>query len=116
MKLAFVYLPTDDLNSVLSFYRERLGLSEAWREGDHTAALALPDTDVALMIGEPSADDDREVGPLFIVDDVQAFYAQQRGALDFRIEPREIPPGFYAAFVDPAGNLIRVMDTTKENM
>jgi catechol 2,3-dioxygenase-like lactoylglutathione lyase family enzyme len=111
MKLAFVFLPVSDLARAIAFYRDTLGLDEAWREGDHTVAFSLPSTDVALMLGnEP----DSAAGPLFLVDSVTDFYEQNRSALNFRFEPRDIPPGLYTIFDDPAGNVIRVMDVSKE--
>jgi catechol 2,3-dioxygenase-like lactoylglutathione lyase family enzyme len=111
MKLTFVYLPASDLRPAIAFYRDTLGLDEAWREGDHTVAFALPGTDIALMIGnEPEP-----AGPLFLVDSVRAFYDENRSALRFRFEPRDIPPGWYTIFDDPAGNPIRVMDVSKES-
>ena len=112
MQLAFVYLPVSDLKAAVGFYRDTLGLKEAWREGDHTAAFAVDGTDVQLMVGVPADQSDSDVGPLFIVDDVNDFVAQH--ALRLRFQPREVPPGMLAAFEDPAGNLIRVMDLTKE--
>jgi catechol 2,3-dioxygenase-like lactoylglutathione lyase family enzyme len=111
MKLAFAFLPTRDLHQAIAFYRDTLGLDEAWREGDHTVAFSLPGTDVALMLGsefEPA-------GPLFLVDSVRDFYEHNVSALRFRFEPRDIPPGLYTIFDDPAGNAIRVMDVSKEN-
>lgn len=114
MNLAFVYLPVDDLKAAVAFYRDQLGLKEAWREGDHTAAFALDGTDVQLMVGLPADASDNDVGPLFIVDDVNDFVRRYGDSLRLRIEPREVPPGVLAAFEDPAGNLIRVMDLSKE--
>ena len=32
MKPTFIYLPTDDLDGTVRFYRDDLGLDEAWRE------------------------------------------------------------------------------------
>ena len=114
MELAFVYLPVENLKEAVTFYRDTLGLTEAWREGDHTAAFAVAGTDVQLMVGVPADADDSAVGPLFIVDDVDDFVAQHRDSLRLRFEPRDIPPGMLAGFEDPAGNLIRVMDVSKE--
>jgi catechol 2,3-dioxygenase-like lactoylglutathione lyase family enzyme len=114
MNLAFVYLPVQDLSEAIAFYRDTLGLKEAWREGEHTAAFTVNGSDVQLMVGVPGDDDERAVGPLFIVDDVNDFVTRQHDSLRLRFDPREIPPGLLAGFEDPAGNLLRVMDVSKE--
>jgi predicted enzyme related to lactoylglutathione lyase len=114
MKLAFVYLPVEELSEAVAFYRDTLELREAWREGDHTAAFAVDSSDVQLMVGVPAKNDESAVGPLFIIDDVNDFVARERDSLRLRFEPREIPPGRLAGFDDPAGNLLRVMDVSKE--
>ena len=50
MKLVFLYHPVKNLKESLTFYRETLGFEEAWREGEHTVALTLPNSDVRLLI------------------------------------------------------------------
>ena len=114
MKLTFVYLPVRDLKEAVAFYRDAVGLAEAWREGEIAAAFALDGTDVQLVVGIPDDEADNAVGPLFVVDDVNEFVESHRDSLNFRFGPRDVPPGLLAAFEDPAGNLIRVMDLSKE--
>ncbi|CAN5843895.1 hypothetical protein BH23ACT5_BH23ACT5_19150 [soil metagenome] len=46
MKLEFLLAPTLDLKASLALYRDALGFSEVWREGDATVVLSLPGTDV----------------------------------------------------------------------
>ena len=50
MKLAFVYVPVQDMSRALAFYRDTLGLEELWREGDGTVALRAPDDEAGLML------------------------------------------------------------------
>lgn len=50
MKLEFLFTPTSDLKASLALYRDSLGFTEVWREGDATVALALPGTEVQLML------------------------------------------------------------------
>src|SRR5690606_3725130 len=114
MKLAFVYMPVKDVQAALALYRDHLGLAEAWREGELTVALQLPGTDVQLMVDQEVQDDPPGAGPFFVVDSVDDFYAANRASLDFVVAPKDIPPGRYAAFLDPSGNVVRVMDTTKD--
>jgi catechol 2,3-dioxygenase-like lactoylglutathione lyase family enzyme len=112
MKLEFLFAPTSDLKASLALYRDGLGFTEMWREGDATVALALPGTDVALMLD--AHDPDAPVGPLFIVDSVKAFHATRPEALAVVAEPSEIPGGFLATYQDPGGATIYVMDQLTE--
>jgi catechol 2,3-dioxygenase-like lactoylglutathione lyase family enzyme len=112
MKLEFLYAPTSDLKASLALYRDGLGCTEIWREGDSTVALALPGTDVQLMLD--ANDPDAPVGPLFVVDSVQAFHGARPEALAVVAEPTEIPGGFLATYKDPAGATLYVMDQSTE--
>lgn len=112
MKLAFLYYPVKDLKEAVTYYRDVLGYEEAWREGEHTAALRLPGTDVQLMIEDD--DEGLSAGGMFVVDSVDAFYEDNKGTVDFIKDPYDIPPGRYAIFQDISGNPIRILDLTRE--
>lgn len=109
MKLEFSYLPTRDLQASLALYRDVLGFDELWREGETTVGLAVPGSDVALML-DAAAQPDWGPGPIFIVERVADFVAQHEGRLDIAVEPFEIPGGEWCALRDPGGNLVYVMD------
>jgi catechol 2,3-dioxygenase-like lactoylglutathione lyase family enzyme len=110
MKLTFLYHPVDDLEAAVAFYRDTLGLDESWREGKTTAAFALPGTDVELMLDVPEAGGvERQAGGFFGVDDVDRFFAEHPGLTPVG-EIIEVPGGKAATFVDPAGNVVRVVD------
>ena len=79
MKLEFLFVPTSDLNASLALYRDGLGFTEVWREGDATVALAMPGTDVQIMLD--AHDPDAPLGPLFVVDSVEAFHAVRAESL-----------------------------------
>lgn len=108
MKLEFVLVPTRDLGAALALYRDGLGLQEAWREGETTVTLALPGTDVQMMID--ATDPDAPAGPVFIVDDVRAFHAGRPDGLTAVAEPADIPGGAIALYTDASGNALYVMD------
>ena len=108
MKLGFLYLPVADLKQALALYRDTFGWPEAWREGETTAALQLPDTEVQLMLDQD--DGTSRPGPVFVVDSVAEFHARHGEDLRFRFGPTEIPGGFWSAFEDPSGNLTYVLD------
>ena len=113
MKLEFLLVPTSDLKGSLALYRDSLGFTEAWREGDATVALKLPGTDVQLMLD--ANDPDAPVGPLFIVDSVADFHTARGGSLTVLAEPSEIPGGFLATYQDPGGATIYVMDQSTDS-
>lgn len=113
MKLEFLFVPTSDLNASLSLYRDGLGFTEAWREGDTTAALALPGSDVQLMVD--ANDPNAPVGPVFVVDSLKDFHATRPDALAVIEEPSEIPGGFQAIYQEPGGAIIYVIDQSTDS-
>ena len=113
MKLEFLFAPTSDLNASLALYRDALGFTEVWREGDATVALSLPGTDVQLMLD--ANDPDAPFGPLFVVDSVEAFHAARPETLAVLEKPSEIPGGFNATYRDPGGATIYVMDQSTDS-
>ena len=105
MQLTFLLAPVPDLAAALPFYRDTLGLDEAWREGEDTVAFHLPDRKAQIMVvahGDPA-------GPMFRVDDVPTFLAERPG-ITVVMPPRPIPGGSVAGFHDPAGNVAYVFD------
>lgn len=107
MKLEMVYLPVPDLQAALGLYRDTLGFDEAWREGDTTVGLQLPDSDVMLMV---DVDPEGSPGPMFMVDSVADVVDGHGDALDVVMGPVEIPDGYLAAFRDPGDNLVYLID------
>ena len=112
MKLEFLFTPTSDLKGSLALYRDSLGFSEVWREGDATVALALPGTEVQLMLD--AHDPDAPAGPIFVVDSVEAFHADRGKTLAVLDGPSEIPGGFLATYQDPGGATVYVMDQSTD--
>nr|WP_042177911.1 VOC family protein [Kibdelosporangium sp. MJ126-NF4]CEL12845.1 hypothetical protein [Kibdelosporangium sp. MJ126-NF4]CTQ98531.1 hypothetical protein [Kibdelosporangium sp. MJ126-NF4] len=112
MKLEFLFVPTSDLTASLALYRDTLGFTEVWREGETTVALSLPGSDVQVMLdaNDPKA----PVGPLFVVDSVKAFHASRPETLTPLDGPSEIPGGFLATYQDPGGATIYVMDQSTD--
>jgi catechol 2,3-dioxygenase-like lactoylglutathione lyase family enzyme len=113
MKLEFLFVPTADLNASLALYRDGLGFSEVWREGDATVALSLPGSDVQVMLD--ANDPNAPLGPLFIVDSVAAFHASRPASLAVLEAPSEIPGGFQATYQEPGGGTIYVMDQSTDS-
>ena len=113
MKLEFLFAPTSDLKASLALYRDGLGFSEMWREGDATVALSLPGTDVQLMLD--ANDPNAPFGPLFVVDSVEAFHATRPETLTVIEDISEIPGGFMATYQDPGGATIYIMDQSTDS-
>ena len=112
MKFEFLFVPTADLDASLAFYRDALGFSEVWREGDSTVALAVPGTTTQLMLDAHDAS--APMGPIFIVDSVQAFHAARPATLSVVDPVAEVPGGFLAVYRDPGGATIYVMDQSTD--
>ena len=112
MRLEFTYLPTPDLGASLRLYRDTFGFDELWREGEHTVGLAVPETEVALMI-DAAAPPGWGPGPIFGVDRVAAFRAEH-DELEVVSEPHEIPGGMLMALRDPGGNVVYVLDQSTD--
>lgn len=113
MKLEFLFVPTSDLEASLNLYRDGLGFTEMWREGDTTAALTLPGSEVQLMVD--SNDPNAPVGPLFVVDSVESFHASRPDSLSVVDEPSAIPGGFQATYTEPGGGTIYVIDQSTDS-
>ncbi len=112
MKLEFLFTPTSDLKASLALYRDGLGFTETWREGDATVALAMPGTDVQLMLDAHAPD--APAGPLFVVDSVETFHKSRPETLAVVEPPSEIPGGFLATYQDPGGATLYVMDQSTD--
>lgn len=112
MKLEFLFVPTSDLAASLGLYRDALGFTEVWREGELTVALAVPGSDVQLMIDAHDAS--APPGPVFVVDRLDAFHEARPAGLTVVEEPMEIPGGFQATYADPGGAVLYVIDQSTD--
>ena len=81
-------------------------------EGDTTAALALPGSDVQLMIDAHDAQ--APVGPIFVVESLATFHAGRPESLTVVEEPSEIPGGFQAIYREPGGAILYVIDQSTD--
>lgn len=113
MKLEFLLVPTTDLEASLAVYRDGLGFTELWREGDTTVALTLPGSEVQVMLD--ATDPDAPGGPIFVVERVDDFHASRPDALAVLAGPVEIPGGFMATYREPGGAAIHVLDQSTDS-
>jgi catechol 2,3-dioxygenase-like lactoylglutathione lyase family enzyme len=105
-KTSFIILPVHNLKSTLTFYRDQLGLLEAWREGEDTVAFHLPNTDILLLLEAGSS---LTAGPGFIIASVDEFYNAHQGEFNFLSAPVDIRPGRLVIAKDPAGNTLQFL-------
>lgn len=113
MNLVFMYQIVDDLPAALAFYRDTLGLTEAWREGETTVAFELPGTEVQLMVDVIPDDHPKWKSGMFCqVPDVVAFISEHP-ELNWLDDPMDMPDGIAATFTDPAGNVIHIFDQSR---
>lgn len=105
MRLTFWYAPATNLEAEVRFYRESLGLEEAWSEGDDTVAFWMPERDVQIMVSTTA----QPGGPMYIVDDVGA-WMDSHPEVPVSIDRYDIPGGSVAAFVSPSGSTFYVFD------
>lgn len=114
MKLTFLYQPVKDLKESVAFYRDTLGLDEAWREGDMTVAFALPGTEVAVMLDVPNGEN-WGPGGFYEVESVEKFVADHPG-VTLAGEVFPIPGGHGARFLDPSGNVLYLLDQSTDEV
>lgn len=96
MRLTFYFQPVDDLGVAAAHYLD-LGWEEAWREGEHTVALQMPDVDTQLMLD--SAPGWGGPGPMYLVEDLTAWLDAHPEI--WAAEPKEIPGGRVAEVSAP---------------
>ena len=109
MKLVFILASVPDLAAALPFYRDTLGLDEAWRESTDTVAFQLPDSPAQIMLVEG----DNPAGPMYQVASASGWLTDHAD-VKIVVEPFEIPGGLVAGLQDPAGNVFYVFDQPEE--
>jgi predicted enzyme related to lactoylglutathione lyase len=105
VRLVFLYVPVTDLPPAATFYRDVLGLDEAWREGEDTIAFQLPDSPVRLMVSTSG----KAPGPMYLVPSVEEHLAAHAD-LQVTVPVEEIPDGVVVGLSDPAGNTFYLFD------
>ncbi|GEK79032.1 VOC family protein [Agrococcus baldri] len=104
MRTVFQFAPTSDLRRAAAFYRDTLGLEEAWRDGDDTIAFALPDQ-LQVMVSTTA----QPAGPMYLVTDLAA-WIDAHAEVRVVVERYDIPGGAVAGFADADDNVFYVFD------
>lgn len=111
MKFQYLCHPVNDMEKTIQFYHDVLGCKEAWRVNDQIVGLEIPGSDVQIVLDEE--DYSLPAGGQFVLDSVDSFFEKYKDQVKFIKEPMDIPPGRLAAFEDPSGNIIRIMDYSR---
>lgn len=102
-----------DLEKSVPFYRDVLGLKQAWRDDDKQM--------VGFKLGRGSGEiviqSDKSLPKFdysFLVDNVEAFCNKVTDSgFKVAVKPFEVRCGKYAVLADPDGNKIPIIDLTK---
>lgn len=111
-KIDCIRLHVADLESGLSFYRDRLGLKMIWRT-EQEAGLGLPDdeTEIVLHTGKQPPEIDLKVENA----DQAAIRFQEAGGT-VAVPPFDIRIGRCSVVRDPWGNELVLLDMTKGSL
>jgi predicted enzyme related to lactoylglutathione lyase len=101
--IASVWLPVDDMDKAVAFYRDSLGLEVVEHDGDWSEVTA-GDQRIGLNSNEsPSGDGGAVIA--FGVDDLDSTVEKLKGdGVEFADQVSEHPWGKIVPFKDPAGN------------
>jgi catechol 2,3-dioxygenase-like lactoylglutathione lyase family enzyme len=110
-KFSNVYLPVRDLKAARDFYRDVLGMEEAWREGEIGCAFVLPGSTTQVMLMLANEGDADTPGMVFRVESVDKFYKENQGKIDFTGIPFDIPgDGKWVSAKDVSGHGLYFVD------
>lgn len=113
MRLGFVLYPETDLSSAVQRW-QRCGLQVLWWPDDETVILGQPGGTLAqVMLEDHPAEHRLGHGAVFIVEAVDRFRAEHV-TLNWLLEPCDVPAGRYAAYAEPSGSAVRILDLTND--
>lgn len=113
MRLAFMLYPVSDLDLGVQRWHQ-WGLEVLWRPDGETVILGSQQNPRAQVMLENHATEHRlGPGPVFIVESVNRFRAEHSD-VDWLLEPSEVPAGRYAAYAEPDGSTVRILDITHD--
>ncbi len=109
-KVDCVLFRIPDLEAGLRFYRDRLGLTPAWRRGNESAALKMGNGETELVLVQESGAPETDL----LVDSADAAcreFVEAGGTVV--LEPFDIPIGRCVKVKDPWGNELVMLDMSK---
>lgn len=109
-KVDCVLIRIPDLEAGLRFYRDRLGLTPAWRRGNESAGLKMGNGETELVLVQESGTPETDL----LVDSADAAcreFVEAGGTVV--LEPFDIPIGRCTKVKDPWGNELVMLDMSK---
>ena len=113
LRLAYLYVGSDDVARDTRWYRDALGAEIVWafdRFGAVVAALRVGEGPLLLLADHRPAGECRSI---YAVDDLESALAEVRRAGTTRIVEVGVPPGPCAIFDDPSGNPVGLIEETR---
>ncbi len=108
-KIDCVRLPVSDLESGLSFYRDKLGLEMIWRTED-SAGLRLPNDESEIVL---YTDDRGEEIDITVESADEAARSFESAGGEVVVQPFDIRIGRCVVVKDPWGNELVLLDNSK---
>ncbi|HWC31295.1 MAG TPA: VOC family protein [Dehalococcoidia bacterium] len=108
-KVDCVSFPVPDLEEALEFYRDALGHQLIWRT-DSAAGLRLPESEAELVLRTESRAPETDLKVESVPEAVSRFRDAGGSVVS---GPFEIPIGQCAVVVDPYGNQLVLLDSSK---
>jgi predicted enzyme related to lactoylglutathione lyase len=103
----------DDLEAARDFYRDRLGLIELWQDDSQSSiGMRFVESDAEILLH--TMDLPVHVEVTYLIDNVEHTVKELKahGTKVVR-EPFHITIGKCAAFEDPSGNVVSILDMTR---
>lgn len=113
MEFVFWFYPVKDVKQSLALYKQRFGMEEIWWADASTVLLQTQKSNVKVMLEQDEAEERLTPGGVFLVNSVDEFFETHNEKFQFAITPCDVPPGRYAAFKDESGNVVRIVDGSK---
>lgn len=112
-KIDCVMLKVPELEKAAAYYESVFGLKRLWQDA-HSVGMGMPETDAEIVLhDDPNIPKDISVH--YLVDDaLQAVDHFAANGCLIRAQPFDIAIGKCAIVEDPFGNIICILDMTKD--
>jgi catechol 2,3-dioxygenase-like lactoylglutathione lyase family enzyme len=113
-KVNMVMIPQPDLERAVEFY-QKIGMTLKFHVKNAWAEFTIGDVKIGLVPVQEGGTGGY-TGIILETSDVNAFFEQFKGVVEFLGEPIERPYGKMVSFKDTAGNILDLFQPTPENM
>lgn len=113
-KVAMVIIMENDLQAAVDFYKN-LGLKLVFHVPGRWAEFKINDLQIGLCPTEEKVQFNR-TGIVFEVENLAAFYEEQKEVLNFMDKPIDAAHGVMTSIQDPSGNILDLYQPTPEKV